>query len=56
MFESIQTKSILFATLEELHISVSKLIIFYDEISKDEPLLEIPRHRRQMMAAGIDLK
>ena len=26
------------------------------DISKDEPLSEIPRHRRQMMAAGIDLK
>ena len=56
MFESVQTKSILCATLEELNISIPKLTNFYDEISKDEPLLEIPRHRRQMMAAGIDLK
>ena len=29
---------------------------FYDEISKDELLLEIPRLRRHLVAAGIDLE
>ena len=56
MFESVQTKSILCATLEELNISVPKLTNFYDEISKDELLLEIPRLRRHLVAAGIDLE
>ena len=56
MYESVQTKSILCATLEELNISVPKLTNFYDEISKDELLLEIPRLRRHLVAAGIDLE
>ena len=29
---------------------------FYDEISKDELLLEIPRLRKHLVAAGIDLE
>ena len=56
MFESVQTKSILCATLEELNISIPKLTNFYDEISKNELLLEISRLRRHLVTARIDLE
>lgn len=56
MFEAVQAKSLLSATEEELLVSVTKLTTFYDELSKDELLKEIPRLRRHMKAADIDLQ
>ena len=37
-------------------ISVPKLTNFYYEISKDELILEIPRLKRHLVAAEIDLE
>ena len=42
-FEAVQPKNLLLAGEEELLLSVPKLTSFYDELSKDEILKEIPR-------------
>ena len=55
MFEAVQAKSLLSASEEELLVSVSKLTTFYDELSEVELLKEIPRLRRHLKAADIDL-
>lgn len=55
MFEAVQPKSLLSASEEELSVSVHKLTSFYDELSEDELLKEIPRLRRRLKAADIDL-
>ena len=56
MFEAVQTKSLVSATEEELQESIPKLTTFYDEVSENELLLEIPRLRRHLKAAEIDPK
>ncbi|KAM9311655.1 zinc finger MYM-type protein 1-like [Gastrophryne carolinensis] len=55
MFEAIQAKSLISATEEELKVSIPKLTNFYDEVSESELLLEIPRLRRHLTAAKLDL-
>jgi hypothetical protein len=55
MFAAVQPKSLLSASQEELLVSVPKLTSFYDELSEDELLKEIPRFRRHLKAADIDL-
>uniref|UniRef100_A0A0B7BPZ0 Uncharacterized protein n=1 Tax=Arion vulgaris TaxID=1028688 RepID=A0A0B7BPZ0_9EUPU len=55
MFEAVQAKSLLSATEEELLVSVPKLTTFYDELSGVELLKEIPRLRRHLKAADIDI-
>lgn len=55
MFGAVQPKSLLSASEEELLVSVPKLTSFYHELSKDELLKEIPRLRRYLKAANIDL-
>ena len=55
MFEAVQAKSLLSATEEELLVSVPKLTTFYDELSEVEFLKEIPRLRRHLKAADIDI-
>ena len=45
MFEAVQPKNLLSASEEELLVSVPKLTSFYDELSEDELLKEIPRRR-----------
>ncbi len=55
MFEAVQVKSLLSATEEELLVSIPKLTTFYDELSEDELLTEIPRLRRHMRAANIEI-
>ena len=56
MFEAVQPKILLSASEEELLVSVPKLTFFYVELSEDELLKEIPRLRRHLKAADIDLK
>ena len=56
MFESIQSKSLVSATEEELKISIPKLTSFYDELSESELTIEIPRLRRHLKAAKFDLE
>ena len=56
MFEAVQIKSLITASEEELNISVPKLTNFYDEISKEEIVMEIPRLRRHLRAAEMDLE
>lgn len=56
MFEAVQAKSLMSATEEELLVSIPKLTSFYDELSEKQLLLEIPRLRRHLKAAEIDLK
>ena len=55
MFEVVQSKSLLSATEEELLVSVPKLTTFYDELCEVELLKEIPRLRRHLQGADIDL-
>ncbi|XP_065664641.1 uncharacterized protein LOC136086277 [Hydra vulgaris] len=55
MFETVQAKSLLSAAEEELRVSVPKMTTFYDELSKVELLKEIPRLRRHMTAADVDI-
>src|SRR6218665_2749244 len=55
VFEAVQVKSLLSATEEELLVSIPKLTTFYDELSEDELLTEIPRLRRHMRAANIEI-
>ena len=54
IFEAVQVKSLLSASTEDLQASVQKLT-FYDELSEIELLSEIPRLRRHLKAAKIDL-
>lgn len=56
MFEVVQAKSLLSATEEELLLSIPKLTDFYDELSEGELLMEIPRLRRHLKAADINLE
>ncbi|XP_053569321.1 LOW QUALITY PROTEIN: zinc finger MYM-type protein 1-like [Bombina bombina] len=56
MFEAVQAKSLISATEEELKVSIPKLSNFYDEVSESELFLEIPRLRRHLKAAQIDLE
>ncbi|XP_063794591.1 zinc finger MYM-type protein 1-like [Pseudophryne corroboree] len=56
MFEAVQAKSLISATDEQLKVSVPKLTTFYDELSEDSLLIEIPRLRRHLKAANIDLE
>uniref|UniRef100_A0A8C5PE46 TTF-type domain-containing protein n=1 Tax=Leptobrachium leishanense TaxID=445787 RepID=A0A8C5PE46_9ANUR len=55
MFESVQAKSLICAAEQELKMSIPKLTTFYDEVSESELLLEIPRLRRHLKAANINL-
>ena len=48
MFEAVQSQSLLSASEEELLVSVPKLTSFYDELSEDELLKEIPRLSRHL--------
>ena len=43
MFEAVQPKNLLSASEEELLVPVLKLTSFYDELSKDDLLKEIPQ-------------
>jgi hypothetical protein len=54
IFEAVQTKSLISAIEEELLVSIRKLTTFYDELSEEELLLEIPRLRRHLKAVEID--
>lgn len=56
LFGVIQTKNLVQATEEELEVMVSRLTVFYNEICKNEPVLEIPRLRRHLQAADVDLE
>ncbi|XP_056392625.1 zinc finger MYM-type protein 1-like [Hyla sarda] len=56
MFEAVQAKSLISATEEELKVSIPKLTNFYDEVSESELVLEIPRLRRHLTAAKLDLE
>ena len=56
MFEVVQSQSLLSAREEELLVSVPKLTSFYDELSEDELLKEIPRLRRHLKEADIDIQ
>ena len=42
MFEAVQSQSLQSASEEELLVSIPKLTSFYDELSEDELLKEIP--------------
>ena len=55
MFEAVQAKSLISASVEELLVTVSKLTTFYDELSEVELLKEILRLRRHLKAAAVDL-
>ena len=52
MFEAFQSQSL----LEVLLMSVPKLTSIYDELSGDELLKEIPRLKRHLKAADINLR
>ncbi|XP_012562106.1 uncharacterized protein LOC105847230 [Hydra vulgaris] len=58
MFECVQAKFLVFEhnNEEDLTLSIKKLTSFYDEISHDELILEIPRLKRHLKAAGINLE
>ncbi|XP_040197560.1 zinc finger MYM-type protein 1-like [Rana temporaria] len=56
MFEAVQAKSLILETEEKLKVSIPKLTTFYDEISESELLSEIPRLRRHLKAAKINLE
>ena len=52
MFEAVQSQSL----LEEFLVFVPKLTSIYDELSGDELLKEMPRLRRHLKAAYINLQ
>ncbi|XP_073491308.1 uncharacterized protein [Aquarana catesbeiana] len=56
MFEAVQAKSLIYETEEKLKVSIPKLTTFYDKISESELLIEIPRLRRHLKAAKINLE
>ncbi|XP_047123040.1 uncharacterized protein LOC124806311 [Hydra vulgaris] len=58
MFECVQAKFLVSEhnNEEDLTLSTNKLTSFYHEISHDELILEIPRLKRHLKAAGNNLK
>ena len=56
MFISVTPKAIVEFSAEELKGKVSKLTDFYDEISEDDLLLEIPRVKIHLKASRINLE
>ncbi|CAL1540501.1 unnamed protein product [Lymnaea stagnalis] len=54
MLGGVQPKGLLSASEEEFLVSVPKLTPFYDELSEDELLKEIPRPRRRPKAADVE--
>jgi len=52
----VQPDSLICANNEEIQLSVAKLITVYDELSQEELCLEIPRLRRHLQAADINLE
>ena len=56
MCETVQVNSLISATEEELKVSIPKLTTFYDEVSESALLIEIPRLRRHLKAAEINLE
>ena len=56
MSETVQVNSLIAASEEELKVSIPKLTTFYDEVSESTLLIEIPRLRRHLKAAEINLE
>ena len=55
-FEAVQVSSLISATEEELKVAIPKLTTFYDELSERVLFVEIPRLRRHLKAAEINLE
>lgn len=55
-FSAVQPDHIICANDEEIQLSVTKLTAVYDELSEEDLCLEIPRLRRHLQAAEINLE
>ena len=55
-FEAVQVSSLISATEEELKVAIPKLTTFYDELSERVLFVAIPRLRRHLKAAEINLE
>jgi len=55
-FCAVQPDSLICANNEEMQFSVAKLTAVYEELSQEDLCLEIPRLRRHLQAAEINLE